>query len=199
MVKRAWLGGLLVLLFTVMLASLPTSLNSSLHGPLASAAPSSYSWSSLARNTAAITYSVDERTWYGGTGYLHIKADGPGIYTDTKTAVATVTIPEGFSAGVYVCGDDRNPPPDGWTVQEKHLRLEVDGVKVYELGKEYWWAYCYSKAAVLSQGTHEVKLTIGIAVKVSSCFEERDLHWASMDIRLEGSGSIQAESHTAEA
>ncbi|MEM3958612.1 MAG: hypothetical protein QXO47_10485 [Thermoproteota archaeon] len=199
MVKRSWLGGLLVLLFTVMLALLSTSLNSPLRGPLVSAAPSSYFWSSLSRNTVAVTYSVDERTWYGGTDYLHVKASGQGVYGDTKTAIATVTIPAGFSAGIYVCGDDRNPVPNGWTVQEKYLRLEVDGVRVYELGKEYWWAKCYSKAATLCSGTHEVKLTIGITVKVSSNFEERDLHWASMDIRLEGSGTITAESHTAEA
>ncbi|MEM3660490.1 MAG: hypothetical protein QXU11_08770 [Thermoproteota archaeon] len=65
--------------------------------------------------------------------------------------------------------------------------------------KEYWWARCYSKAAVLSPGTHEVELTIGIAVKVSSNFEERDLAYAAMDIRLEGAGTVVAETHVAEA
>ncbi|MBO3798977.1 MAG: hypothetical protein QXP45_00360 [Thermoproteota archaeon] len=200
MVKRAWLGGLLVLLFTVVLASLPTGLNSSLHGSLASAAPSSYSWSSLSKNTVVIAYSVDERIWNGGTGYLHVDAKpGQGTYSDTKSTTATVTVPDGLSAGVYVCGDDRNPVPDGWTSQDKYLRLEVDGEKVYELGKEYWWAKCYSKAATLGPGMHEVKLTIGITVKVSSCFEERDLHWASMEIRLEGGGTVMAETHSAEA
>ncbi len=200
MVKRAWLGGLLVLLFTVVLASLPTGLNHSLHGPFASAAPSSYSWSSLNVNAVAITYSISEIIWYGGTGYLHIDARaGPGTYGDTKSTTARVTVPDGLSAVVYVCGDDRNPIPNGWTVQDKYLRVYVDGVKVYELWKEYWWAHCYSKAAVLSQGTHEVKLTIGITVKVSSNFEERDLHYAAMEIRLEGSGSVQADAHTAEA
>ncbi|MEM4230218.1 MAG: hypothetical protein QXZ66_10745, partial [Thermoproteota archaeon] len=122
-----------------------------------------------------------------------------GTYSDTKSTTATVTIPDGLSAGVYVCGDDRNPPPNGWIVQDKYLRLEVDGVNVYELGKEYWWAKCYSKAATLSPGSHEIKLMIGITVKVSSCFEERDLHWASMDIRLEGGGTVTADTHSAEA
>ncbi|MEM2930767.1 MAG: hypothetical protein QW797_07930, partial [Thermoproteota archaeon] len=106
---------------------------------------------------------------------------------------------DGLSAGVYVCGDDRNSPPDGWTVQDKYLRLEVDGAKVYELGKEYWWAKCYSKAATLGPGSHELKLTIGVTVKVSSNFDERDLHWASMEIRLEGGGTVTAETHAAEA
>ncbi|MEM2946445.1 MAG: hypothetical protein QXI87_08900 [Thermoproteota archaeon] len=198
MVKRAWLEGLLVLLFPVMLASL--CLNSSFHGPLASAAPSSYSWSSLSRNTVTITYVVDERVWNGGTGYLHIDArQGQGTYSDAKSTITMITIPNGLSAGVYVCGDDRNPVPNGWIVQDKYLRLELDGVKVYELGKEYWWAKCYSKAATLGSGTHQVKLTVGITVKVSSCFEERDLHYAAMEIRLEGSGTVTAETHSAEA
>ncbi|MEM2930766.1 MAG: hypothetical protein QW797_07925, partial [Thermoproteota archaeon] len=92
MVKHAWLGGLLVLLFTVMLASL--YLNSSLHGHSVTAAPSSYSWSSLSKDSVTITYSVDERIWYGGTGYLRIDArPGRGTYSNTKSTTATVTIP----------------------------------------------------------------------------------------------------------
>ncbi|MEM4228383.1 MAG: hypothetical protein QXZ66_01255 [Thermoproteota archaeon] len=200
MVKRAWLGGLLVLIFPVMLVSLPTGLNHSLQEHLASASPSSYSWAGLKTDSVSITYVVDERAWYGGTGYLRIDArQGQGTYSDTKSTIATVTVPGGLSAGIYVCGDDRNPVPNGWTVQEKYLRLEVDGVKIYELGKEYWWAHCYSKAAVIDPGTHEIKLAISITVKVSSCFEERDLHYAAMEIRLEGSGTVTAETHSAEA
>jgi len=176
-----------------------TVLSSRFSRPLASAAPSSYSWTGLTTNTVTIAYSVDERAWYGGTGYLHIKADGSGTYSDVKTTVTVVTVPEGLSASIYVCGDDRFPPPDGWTVLEKYLRLYVDGAKVYELGKEYWWAKCYRKAATLSQGTHEIKLVVGITVNVSSNFGERDLAYASMDIRIEGSGKINAESHAAEA
>ncbi|MEM3390573.1 MAG: hypothetical protein QW491_14390 [Thermoproteota archaeon] len=201
MAKHACPGGLfLVLLFSSMLVLLLLSvLNTSFSGP-SFAAPSSFSWTGLRTDTVTIAYSVDERIWYGGTGYLRIDArQGQGTYSDTKSTIATVTIPDGLSAGIYVCGDDRNPVPNGWTVQDKYLRLEVDGAKVYELGKEYWWAKCYSKAAVIGPGTHEIKLTIGITVKVSSCFEEHDLHWASMEIRLEGGGTITAESHAAEA
>ncbi|MBO3832707.1 MAG: hypothetical protein FGF51_04890, partial [Candidatus Brockarchaeota archaeon] len=162
--------------------------------------PSSYSWTGLMTDTVQISYSFGESIWYGGTGYLHIDARaGQDTYSDSKSTTARLTIPEGFSAGLYVCGVDHNPVPNGWTVVDKYLRLEVDGNRVYELGKEYWWAYCYSKAAVLSQGTHEVKLTIGITVRVSSCFEERDLAYAAMEIKLEGGGGVQAESHTAEA
>ncbi|MBO3753292.1 MAG: hypothetical protein FGF53_00185, partial [Candidatus Brockarchaeota archaeon] len=162
--------------------------------------PSSYLWNGLMTDTVQISYSFGESIWYGGTGYLHIDARaGQGTYSDSKSTTARLTIPEGFSAVVYVCGDDRNPVPNGWTVVDKYLRVYVDGVRVYELGKEYWWPYCYSKAATLSQGTHEVKLTIGITVKVSSCFEERDLHYAAMDIRLEGGGTMVADTHSAEA
>ncbi|MEM2057740.1 MAG: hypothetical protein QXO76_05780 [Thermoproteota archaeon] len=164
------------------------------------ATPSSYSWSDLTTNAISITYSVSESIWYGGTEYLHIDArGGQGVYRDNKTTTATITVPEGLSAVVYVCGDDRNPVPNGWTVEDKYLRVYVDGAKVYELGKEYWWAKCYSKAATLGPGSHEIKLTIGITVKVSSCFEERYLAYAAMEIKLEGSGAITAESHTAEA
>ncbi|MEM2998479.1 MAG: hypothetical protein QW542_06000 [Thermoproteota archaeon] len=202
MAKHAYPAGLfLVLLFSSMLVLLLLSvLNTSFSRLSASAAPSSFSWTGLRTDTVTIAYSVDERIWYGGTGYLRIDArPGQGTYSDTKSTTATVTIPDGLSAGVYVCGDDRNPPPNGWIVQDKYLRLEVDGVNVYELGKEYWWAKCYSKAATLSPGSHEIKLMIGITVKVSSCFEERDLHWASMDIRLEGGGTVTADTHSAEA
>ncbi|MEM3660644.1 MAG: hypothetical protein QXU11_09575 [Thermoproteota archaeon] len=197
---HAWRSLLPLLFFSSLVFLLLPGLSILFNRPTAYGAPSSYSWSSLSKNTVAITYFVDERAWYGGTGYLHIDARaGQGTYSDTKSTTATVTIPDGLSAGVYVCGDDRNPPPNGWTVQDKYLRLEVDGAKVYELGKEYWWAKCYSKAVVIGPGTHELKLTIGITVKVSSVFEERDLHWASMEIRLEGDGSVQASAHTAEA
>jgi len=124
MVGRAFLRGLLyTIFFTSIFASLliiPPS-----REPTASAAPSSYSWSNLRTDSVSIAYYVDERAWYGGTGYLHIKANGLGVYSDTKTATAVVTIPEGLSASVYVCGDDRFPPPDGWTVLEKYLRLRL--------------------------------------------------------------------------
>ncbi|MEM2599091.1 MAG: hypothetical protein QXI87_00170 [Thermoproteota archaeon] len=197
---HAWRSLLPLLFFSSLAFLLLPGLSIPFNRPTAYGAPSSYSWSSLSKNTVAITYFVDERAWYGGTGYLHIDARaGQGTYSDTKSTTATVIVPDGLSAGVYVCGDDRNPPPNGWTVQEKYLRLEVDGVKVYELGKEYWWAKCYSKAVVIGPGTHELKLTIGITVKVSSNFEERDLHWASMDIKLEGGGTITVESHIADA
>jgi len=200
MVGHACLKGLLyaMLLSSIIASLLLNGLSPQPGRPTALAAPSSYSWTGLRTDTVAIAYSVDERAWYGGTGYLHIKADGPGTYSDAKTATATITVPEGLSAVVYVCGDDRNPVPNGWTVEDKHLVLEVDGRVVYRLGREYWWARCYSKAATLGPGTYEVKLTIGITVRVSSSFE-RDLHWACMDIRLEGSGTIQAESHATEA
>ncbi|MBO3810139.1 MAG: hypothetical protein FGF50_11185 [Candidatus Brockarchaeota archaeon] len=198
--RRLFSAMLFSAFFTLLLLA---SLSSMLNKPLVSAAPSMYSWTNLKTDTVAITYVVDERIWYGGTGYLHIDARaGQGRYSDARSTTARVNIPDGLSAVVYVCGDDRNPVPDGWTVEDKYLRVYVDGIMVFELSKEYWWAKCNrrdGKAATLGPGAHEVKLTIGIIVKVSSCFEERDLHWASMDIRLEGSGSIQAESHTAEA
>ncbi|MBO3810188.1 MAG: hypothetical protein FGF50_11440 [Candidatus Brockarchaeota archaeon] len=191
---------LLALFLSSSLMLLMPGLNSMFNRSFTSATPPSHSWTGLRTDTVEITYSVSESIWYGGTGYLHIDARaGLGTYSDAKSATATVTMPKSLSAVVYVCGDDRNTIPNGWTVVDKHLRVYVDGVKVYELGREYWWAKCYSKAATLSQGTHEVKLTIGITVKVSSNFEERDLHYAAMDIRLEGSGSIQTDSHSAEA
>ena len=195
--RRLFSAMLFSAFFTLLLLA---SLSSMLNKPLVSAAPSSYSWAGLKTDSVTITYVIDERIWNGGTGYLHIDARaGQGKYSDAKSTTARVNIPDGLSAVVYVCGDDRNPVPNGWSVEDKYLRLEVDGNKAYELSKEYWWARCYSKAAVLSQGTHEVKLTIGITVKVSSCFEERDLHYAAMDIRLEGGGTVTAESHSAEA
>ena len=202
MVGRAFLRGLFYTIFSssILMPLLFSSLIPQSSRPTASATPSSYSWSSLRVDSVSIAYSVDERAWYGGTGYLHIKANGLGVYSDTKTATAVVTIPEGLSASVYVCGDDRFPPPDGWTVLEKYLRLYVDGAKVYELGKEYWWAKCYRRAATIGQGTHEVRLTVGVTINVSSnAYLECDLAYASMDIRLEGSGTIMAESHAAEA
>jgi hypothetical protein len=162
-------------------------------------APSSYFWANLRTDTVEISYSFDKSIWYGGTGYLHVKADGPGVYGDTKTTTAKVTISEGSQAAVYVCGDDRYSVPSGWLVEEKYLRLYIDGNKVYELGKEYWWAHCYSKAATLGPGAHEVKLTIHISVKVSANYGERDIAYANMDIKIEGDGAIQANTHTAEA
>jgi len=162
--------------------------------------PSSYSWTNLRTDTVEISYSFSKSIWYGGTGYLHIKTNGPGVYSDTKTATATVTISDGSQANVYVCGDDRNGVPSGWSVEEKYLRLYVDGKKVYELGREYWWAKCYSKAATIGPGTHEIRLVIYISVRVSTNgVEERDVAYASMDIKVEGSGIIQADNHTAEA
>lgn len=165
-----------------------------------SSIPSSYSWSGLRTDTVRVSYSYSQSIWYGGTGYLQIKANGPGVYSDAKTTTATVTVPEESEASIYVCGDDRNPVPNGWTVQEKHLTVYVDGVKVYGLGKEYWWAHCYAKAATLSPGTHRVELTISITVKVvSNVYEERSIAYAAMDIRVEASGTVRAESHRAQA
>ncbi len=182
-----------VAIITVLLYSIQT-------GAYPSSIPSSYTWSNLRTDTVQISYSFSKSIWYGGTGYLHIKANGPGVYSDTKSTKATVTVPEGSQASVYVCGDDRNLLPNGWTVEEKYLRLYVDGRKVYELGREYWWAHCYSKAVMLSPGTHGVELIIHTAVKVvSNVNDERDLAYAAMDMRLDASGTIQAESHEAEA
>lgn len=164
-----------------------------------SAAPSSYSWANLRTDTVEISYSFSKSIWYGGTGYLHIKADGPGVYSDTKTATATVAISEGNQAIVYICGDDRSGVPSGWSVEEKYLRLYVDGKKVYELGKEYWWAHCYSKAVTLGPGTHEIRLTIHISVRVSANYIERNIAYASMDIKVENNGAVQAATHTSEA
>ncbi|MEM3660489.1 MAG: hypothetical protein QXU11_08765 [Thermoproteota archaeon] len=134
MVGRAW-RGLLLTLFSSTVFSLLLLLGlNPLHNRLsASPAPSSYSWTGLQTSTITITYFVEERIWCSGTGYLHITANAPGKHSDAKQATAVVTVPQGVSAGVYVCGDDRNPVPNGWTVEEKYLRLEVDGNRVYEL------------------------------------------------------------------
>ncbi|MEM2946566.1 MAG: hypothetical protein QXI87_09540 [Thermoproteota archaeon] len=200
MVRCAWRGLLLTLFSSTVFSLLLLPGLNPLHNRLsASPAPSSYSWTGLQTSTITITYFVEERIWHGGTGYLHITANAPGKHSDAKQATAVVTIPQGVSAGVYVCGDDRNPVPDGWTVQEKYLRVYVDGVKAYGLGKEYWWAHCYSKAATLGPGTHEVKLLIGVTVNVSSNLGERDVAYAAMEIRLEGAGRVVAETHVAEA
>ncbi|MEM2608036.1 MAG: hypothetical protein QXT87_02215 [Thermoproteota archaeon] len=162
--------------------------------------PSSYSWNGLRTDVVQISYSIYEEVWSGGTGYLHIKANGPGVYSDTKTATATITVPQGSQAIIYVCGDDRRTLPGGWIVEDKYLSLYVDGKKVYGLGKEYWWSKCRSKAATIGPGTHTVKLTIHISVNVlSNVNEERDIAYATMDIFIEKSGSIQAESHRAQA
>ncbi|MGB9718755.1 MAG: hypothetical protein ACPL4E_10025, partial [Thermoproteota archaeon] len=141
--------------------------------------------------------------WYGGTGYLSIPTSGPGTYSDWKECIATVTIPDGVSAGVYVCGDDRNPqtPPydNCWRVFNKYLRVYVDNVKVYEL-TGYWWPSCYSRAATLGPGTHEVKLLIHASVWTNRTTSDTfTIGYAAIDIRLEGGGAINAESHTAEA
>ncbi|MGB9718904.1 MAG: hypothetical protein ACPL4E_10815, partial [Thermoproteota archaeon] len=134
-----------VFLSSILASLLLTGLGPQPNRSSVSATPSSYSWSSLRVDSASIAYSVDERAWYGGTGYLSIPTSGPGTYSDWKECVATVTIPDGVSAGVYVCGDDRNPqtpPYDGrWRVFDKYLRVYVDNVKVYEL-TGYWWASC---------------------------------------------------------
>ncbi|MGB9718877.1 MAG: hypothetical protein ACPL4E_10665, partial [Thermoproteota archaeon] len=145
--------GLLHAVFLSVLASLLlTGLSPQLNRPAVSATPSSYSWNSLRVDSASIAYSINEIAWYGGTSYLSIVTSGPGTYGDSKECIATVTVPDGVSAGVYVCGDDRNPqtPPydNRWRVFDKYLRVYVNGVKVYEL-TGYWWASCYSKAAVL--------------------------------------------------
>ncbi|MGB9718957.1 MAG: hypothetical protein ACPL4E_11100, partial [Thermoproteota archaeon] len=69
----------------------------------------------------------------------------------------------------------------------------------YEL-TGYWWASCYSKAAVLGPGTHEVKLMIHASVWTNRTGSDTfTIGYAAMDIRLEGGGAINAESHTAEA
>jgi len=160
--------------------------------------PPSYSWSNLRVDSVQISYSFSKVLWFGGTGYLHIKADAPGTYSDTKSTTATITVPEGFSAEVYVCGDDRTPLPTGWVVKGKYLKAYVDGKEVYK-DTGYWWANCFTRVATLSPGTHKVKLEIYIRVEVSSSFGERDLHHAVLEIILRGNGNIQVSSHTAEA
>ncbi|MEM3469403.1 MAG: hypothetical protein QXZ36_01490 [Thermoproteota archaeon] len=191
--KKVWISLLPTLTIVVLQSMVPVEAQPN-------SIPASYSWSGLRTDTAQISYSFSKSLYYGGTGYLHIKASGPGVYVDTKTTIATITVPEESEASIYVCGDDRNPVPDGWTVQEKYLRVYVDGVKAYGLGKEYWWAHCYSKAATLGPGTHTVELTISITVKVvSNVYEERSIAFAAMDIKTEGAGKLEAESHRAEA
>ncbi|MGB9718946.1 MAG: hypothetical protein ACPL4E_11045, partial [Thermoproteota archaeon] len=75
----------------------------------------------------------------------------------------------------------------------------VDNVKVYEL-TGYWWASCYSRATTLDPGTHEVKLLIHASVWTNRTTSDTFvIGYAAMDIRLEGSGAINAESHSAEA
>lgn len=162
--------------------------------------PSSYSWNLLRTDVIQISYSISKKIWSGGTGYLHIKSEGPGIYSDTKTATAIINVPQGSQAIVYVCGDDRYTLPGGWTVEDKYLCLYVDGKEVYKLGREYWFPRCYSMAATIDSGTHTVKLTIHISIRVSSNVkEERDIAYAAMNIVVENSGPIKAESHTAQA
>lgn len=98
MVGRTRPRGLLyALLLSPVLASLLLSgLIPPSTGPTVYATPSSYSWNSLRTNTVSIAYSVDERAWYGGTGYLSIVTNGPGTYGDAKECVASVNIPQGF-------------------------------------------------------------------------------------------------------
>jgi len=146
---------------------------------------------------------VDGGAWYGRTGCLRIVTGGPGTYGDAKECTASVTIPQGVSGVVYVCGDDRHaqtPPYDGrWRVFDKYLRVYVDNVKVYEL-TGYWWPNCYSRAATLGPGNHTVRLLIHASVWTNRTTSDTFvIGYAAMDIRLEGSGTIQAESHIAEA
>ena len=180
-------------------------LSYSFNRPLASAAPSSYSWPNLRTDTVSITFSVRENIWSSGTGDLIVKTHNSGTFSDTKSTTATVTVPEGVYASVYVCGDDRytrmSKPCDKWYPSEKWLRVYVDGAVVYELGKEYWWAHCYSRAATLGPGTHEVKLVI--YASVASYCDSGGGEWyvgqGFLDIQVEGGGSAQASSHSAEA
>jgi len=205
MVGRTCPRGLLyALLLSPVLASLLLSgLIPPSTGPTVYATPSSYSWNSLRADTVSIAYSVDERAWYGGTGYLTIVTNGPSTYGDAKECVASVNIPQGVLGIVYVCGDDHNPqtPPydNRWYVFDKYLRVYVDGVKVYEL-TGYWWSSCYSRAATLSPGNHTVRLLIHASVWTNRTGSDTfTIGYASMEIRLEGSGTINAESHAAEA
>jgi len=196
------------LFLILVLLALPLTLSPLSHAPFflsqppARAMPSSFSWTGLRTDTIAVGFSVDEKIWYGGTGYLRIVTSGPGTYSDTKTTVAAITIPEGLSAEVYVCGDDRNPqtpPYDGWYIFGKYLRVYVDGVKVYEL-TGYWWGSCYSKAATIGPGEHRVELVAGASVWTNRTGSDTFvIGYATMDIGLRGSGSIQASNHTAEA
>jgi len=205
MVGRTCLKILLyaLLLSPVLASLLLASLAPPSTGPTVYATPSSYSWSSLRADTVSIAYSVDETAWYGGTGYLSIVTNGPGTYGDAKECVASVNIPQGVSGGVYVCGDDHNPqtPPydNRWRIFDKYLRVYVDNVKVYEL-TGYWWSNCYSRAATLGPGNHTVRLLIHASVWTNRTGSDTfTIGYASMEIRLEGSGTIMAESHTAEA
>ena len=191
MVGRTRPRGLLyALLLSPVLASLLLSgLIPPSTGPTVYATPSSYSWNSLRTNTVSIAYSVSERAWYGGTGYLSIVTNGPGTYGDAKECVASVNIPQGVSGVVYVCGDDHNPqtPPydNRWRIFDKYLRVYVDNVKVYEL-TGYWWSSCYSKAAVLGPGNHTVRLLIHASVWTNRTGSDTFvIGYASMEIRLE--------------
>jgi hypothetical protein len=87
--------------------------------------------------TVSIAYSVDERAWYGGTGYLTSLRMVRVPTATLRNAWPALTFPKGFPASVYVCGDDHNPqtPPydNRWRIFDKYLRVYVDGVKVYEL------------------------------------------------------------------
>ncbi|MGQ9479219.1 MAG: hypothetical protein ACUVQ0_04245 [Thermoproteota archaeon] len=161
--------------------------------------PSTYTWDNLSTDTVMISYSYTKFLGSCGTGYIHIKANSPGTYCDTKTARLRVTVPDDLEAVVYVCGDDRNRIPNGWTVEEKSLELYVDGKKVYSLGREYWWARCYSKAYTLNPGIHDLELRIHICVKVSSSFGERDLVYAVMEVKIMEGGTVGADFHRADA
>ncbi|MEM2997573.1 MAG: hypothetical protein QW542_01335 [Thermoproteota archaeon] len=193
---------LLVLLVLPLTLSPLSHIPSSTSQPPASTMPSSFSWTGLRTDTVAITYSVSESIWYGGTGYLSIVTSGPGTYSDTRSTTATITIPEGLSAEVYVCGDDRNPqtlPYDGWRIFGKCLRVYVDGVKVYEF-TGYWWGSCYSKAATLGWGSHRVELVITASVWTNRTGSDTFvIGYAAMDIKAKGNGTIQADAHSAEA
>jgi hypothetical protein len=182
-----------VLLFTLLFIVIPVQTQGDF------VVPPSYSWSNLRVDSVQISYSFSKVIWFGGTGYLHIKADAPGNYSDTKSTTATVTIPEGLYADVYVCGNDfYRHVPTGWAVKGKYLKAYVDGKEVYkDIG--YWWAHCYTKVATLGPGTHKVKLEIYLRVEVSSNFGEYDLYYALMEISLRENGRIQASNHTAEA
>jgi hypothetical protein len=205
MVGRAFLRGLFYTIFSssILMPLLFSSLIPQSSRPTVSATPSSYSWSNLKTSVVNIAYSISETAWYGGTGYLSIVTSGPGTYSDAKECVANVNIPQGVSGAVYVCGDDHNPQTplydNRWRIFDKYLRVYVDGVKVYELA-EYWWPNCYSRAATLSPGNHTVKLLIHASVWTNRTGGDTfTIGYASMDIRLEGNGAINAESHSAEA
>ncbi|MEM2931092.1 MAG: hypothetical protein QW797_09590 [Thermoproteota archaeon] len=196
---------LLVLLLLPLTLSALSQTSSLLSRPPASATPSSYSWPDLRTDTVNVTFSVKEKIWSSGTGVLDVKTRNNGTFSDTASTTATITIPEGVSAGVYVCGDDHYSrvvkPCDRWYNDEKWLRLYVDDILVYSLGREYWWSRCYSKAATLAPGNHTVKLVI--YARVTSYCESGDGEWyvgqGFLEIWVEGGGRVQASSHSAEA